>query len=348
MDHCYRTTCGGHNHVNFFIDPVERTFQYNHRENGRPSRYVARARSDGVCGNHTRSGVSLTWDECRSCVKNAINQFRTTRCKLSGRRSCRKHIGKNITHIELKALFGSKIIEFLHHYGIIIHSAAVNREHTGRFADANSIHTCEHMVHIASQRRNMCDTSGMLLAVKQCLIKKSDTPPLRNIEVKSRCQLLRRLRSDGVLPCTERYQQISVPVKRNVSVHHAGNANRIKVFAAERCKGGFQTFPHLVDRICPYSIDILALPCITAFTYEGKSFVYLDGLYAGRAQFYAEKMSFSHGSFLRGQFKNDLAVGTTSLVRTVRILREEHGEAPGTEIDRSVSRVKTGKGDVAL
>ena len=82
------------------------------------------------------------------------------------------------------------------------------------------VNTCKSIVNIAGKRSNVRDAGYVFLIVKDCLVKMSDAPSLRDVEVKEACQIRCGLSRHRILPCTEWHKEIPFRIKCQIPVHH--------------------------------------------------------------------------------------------------------------------------------
>ena len=81
-------------------------------------------------------------------------------------------------------------------------------------------------------------------------------PPLGDIEAESFRQLRSGSAGDGILPSSERNQQIPVLVKGKIAMHHAGNAHGGNIFPVFKpLQGSLQACPDLVKIISPDAVS---------------------------------------------------------------------------------------------
>ena len=112
----------------------------------------------------------------------------------------------------------------------------------------------------------------MLLTVKDRLIQVCDAPSLRDIVMEKLCQLLRGFSCDVVSPGTERDHQLSLFIKRHIAMHHGTDTKRTYAYKLHSifflnifCHilvTALETFPDLLQAVCPDTIHILVLPFI--------------------------------------------------------------------------------------
>ncbi len=91
-----------------------------------------------------------------------------------------------------------------------------------------------------------------------------DTPPLRDVEAKAFRKICRRSLRHRVAPCTERHEQVSRRVKREVSVHHGRKAKALEtpnlhpILFQNRSRKVFVAFlnavPDVVEVIRPHAV----------------------------------------------------------------------------------------------
>ncbi|MPM68054.1 hypothetical protein SDC9_114980 [bioreactor metagenome] len=108
---------------------------------------------------------------------------------------------------------------------------------------------------IARKRGYVFDVHHMRFTVQHRLIQMRDAPALRHVELKQLRQLLRRLARRRVAPRAKRRQQPVVPVKRQIPVHHGGDANRTDLRQPHA-----MSLPHLLAEL-PETV-LYPRPCV--------------------------------------------------------------------------------------
>ncbi len=161
-------------------------------------------------------------------------------------------------------------VKLLHHLFVIAELFGIDGEHAAGLADAHKSLAGQDEVDISCQRRDISDILHMLFLVQDRLIEVGDGPSLRNVEVEQFAELLRRLLGDGVPPGAELADLPVLLIKRQVAVHHGGDADgaggrqhRIILLCHilfEPGKTILQALSHFFEGIGPYAVFEAVLP----------------------------------------------------------------------------------------
>ena len=110
----------------------------------------------------------------------------------------------------------------------------------------------------------------MLFPVQDRLIKMGNAPPLRNMIVEHFRQFFGCLSGNGVTPCAEGYEKLSLFIERHITVHHRTETNRadflqfrIVLFFHILCKtfvAILQPGPDIIQAIGPDAVLQPVLP----------------------------------------------------------------------------------------
>ena len=274
MCHGNRISCRSGDHIDLFVRFGKSLFQDDHGKYGCSCRNISGTLADTVCGNHTGSCVSLrrTHQNSGFQLSAYIQKFCAFLSKNSGILTCNHDFRHNVTEFPWESIRCNQLIKLLHHLFVIVLCLAVDRKHTCRITDTKNSFSGEFPVYIGFQSGDIIDVFYMLLAVKDCLIQVGDAPSLRDIVMEKLCQLLRSFSCDVVSPGTERNHQLSRFVKRHISMHHGTDTK-----STYTCKlhpifflnifchilvAALETFPDLLQAVCPDTIYILVFPFI--------------------------------------------------------------------------------------
>ena len=161
-------------------------------------------------------------------------------------------------------------VELLEHGLVVVQRPAVDGEHAAGLAHAHDLLAGELPVDVASQGGEEGDILHVRLLVQNGLIQVGDAPALGDVEAEEGAQLLRGLAGDGVPPGAELRELLSVPVERQIAVHHGTDAQRAHggqlhaVFGLhigfQRSEAGLQTPMDHVHGVGPDAVDQLVLP----------------------------------------------------------------------------------------
>ena len=274
MCHGNRVSCRSGNHVDFFIRFGKCLLQDDHGKYGSSCGNISGTPADTVCGNHTGSCVSLrrTHRDSSFQLSTYIQKLCAFLSKNSCILTCHQSFRHNIAKLPWETIRRNQFIELLNHLLVIVLRFTVDWEHTCRITDTKNSFSGEFPMHIGFQSGDIIDIFYMLLTVKDCLIQVCDAPSLRDIVMEKLCQLLRGFSCDVVSPGTERNHQLSLFIKRHIAMHHGTDTKRTYA-----CKlhsifflniffhilvTALETFPDLLQAVCPDTIHILVLPFI--------------------------------------------------------------------------------------
>ena len=151
---------------------------------------------------------------------------------------------------------------------------AVNREHARGFTNTQDFLTCKHPMDITGQRGQVTDVFDMRLLVQDRLIKMSNAPTLRYVELKEFSKFLCGFTGSGVAPCAEWDKLVPIFIKSHIPVHHGTEANgadglklHVKFFCdfvTQVAIAFLQTLPNSIQTVCPDAILVLVLPFMAA------------------------------------------------------------------------------------
>ncbi|MNC02166.1 hypothetical protein D3C75_495380 [compost metagenome] len=136
------------------------------------------------------------------------------------------HFWQKLTQLQRVALSCSQLIELLDHRRIVILRRLINRENPRSIADADCLRSGQQPVDVPGQRGYKINVRHMLFLVKNRLIQMGNAPPLRDVELEFLSKLLGRSSGCRIPPGPERNQQLSLAVKRHISVHHGRESDR--------------------------------------------------------------------------------------------------------------------------
>ena len=133
---------------------------------------------------------------------------------------------------------------------------------------------------------------NMLLSVQDRLIEMGGAPPLGHVEAESGRERFRRCAGHGVLPGAEGRQQVPVPVKGQVSMHHGGDAHgfgpQFSCIRLQCFHGRPEARPGFLQGIGPDAVFQSALPGVVPGGHGAESPVHQGGFDAGGAQLHAQ------------------------------------------------------------
>ena len=223
MYHGHRRAGGSDHHVNGLINPGEGPLQHRHGKDGGARRYVPGPGRHGVGGRHTRSGVPLRGAERNAGGQESSQKGRAFFCQGPRFLSGSKGTGQKLPETERTAAPGGQGVEPLQQVLAVSQGIAVDGEHAAGIADAQDVDAGEAVVDISRQGGDMGHLAYVGFAVQNGLIEMGRAPALGNVEGKRLRQLRRRRSGGGVAPGAERGEQVPVPVKGQIPVHHAGD-----------------------------------------------------------------------------------------------------------------------------
>ena len=154
-------------------------------------------------------------------------------------------------------------------------------------------------MYVAVERRQISEFFQVLFAVENRLIQMRDGPPRGNIVRKKRGQFFRRVLRAIIAPSTKRHEEFVLAVKRHVTVHHGGNADRADppdhnpvLFFYVRfqlCIAVLQTADDILDRIRPKTVFEAVFPFVTARSDRAVLRIHKHRFDPRRAEFDAER-----------------------------------------------------------
>ena len=300
VHHGDRRAVGRGHHVDLGMQLGERALEDGHEEDGGAARDVARALGDRVRGDHAGARVTFRRTQHDPGLKRA------------GRVDERSPLGGEHTRILACAQHGRQDVaqaprDPLGHQGLVLIEVRLNvgtgfrvdREHARGVADTQDVAAGELVVDPAGQRRQAGDARRVLLGVEDRLVQVRDRPAQGDVEAEEAGELVGRAPRVRVAPRAEGREQGAVGVKREVAVHHRGDADRavgrggdVVALAHVRDQGGvgaLQAGDDLVEGVRPQAAFEMVFPPVAA---GGEHLVVgadQDGLDAGRAKLDAER-----------------------------------------------------------
>ena len=276
--------------VNLRIVALHRVLEYEHREDRRAGRDVARLRRDRVRRDHARAGVALRRRHHRArlqCPRRIEPRRAAVRedARLFARLEHRRQLRLERTVLRL---------ESLHHTRIVRARRGIDREHAARLAHAHHVLARQAVVHVARERRQPADRRYVRLLVEDRLRVVRHRPALRHVELEKLGELGSSLGCHHVAPGAERRQQLASGIERQIAVHHAGDTERGKlrqlhavlrrnVRRALRV-GVPDTRLDRLERIAPDTVHELVLPVVRALRDDPVLVVNQHSLDARRAE----------------------------------------------------------------
>ena len=214
--------------IYFLIKSRKLFFKHNHGKYRGTCTDISCFNSNGICCHH--SGACITLGRCHGNTGFKIAGH-IEKCRSAfGKKACvfarRKNFRQNVLRINAERRNFTQSIKFIKHFFIIVFCCAVYREHTRCLADTENKPACKQIMNISCQCGQMSNIFCMFLAVKDCLVKMSNTPTLRNIKIEKFCKFFRRLGGNCVSPCAKFSKQIHIFIKRKIAVHHCRHAER--------------------------------------------------------------------------------------------------------------------------
>ena len=211
--------------VNLRIVALHRVLEYEHREDRRTGRDVARLRRDRVRRDHARAGIALRRRHHRARLQCPR--------RIEPRRAAVREDARLFTRLEYRWKLRLERtvlrLESLHHTRIVRARRGIDREHAARLAHAHHVLAREAVMHVARQRRQPADRRHVRLLVEDRLRVVRHRPALRHVEREELGELGCGLGRHHVAPGAERRQQLAGGVERQIAVHHAGDAERGKL-----------------------------------------------------------------------------------------------------------------------
>ena len=245
MHHGNRCSCRGCDHVDL---PVHTQLMVGnqHRKIRCAGRDIARSLPDGIGRRHTRPGIAFTGGKGHTGLQIScgIQKCSTLRCQRACTCSGYQNLRQDISELPRHPFGRSQRVKLLHHSLVVIIGDAVDREHTGGFSDAHSALTCQQVMDIARKCGQMGNIFHMGLSVQNGLIQVGNAPPLRDIKAQQFRQFRSSRTGDGVAPGTKLCQLLAVFIKRQITVHHARNADCAE---SVRCRTEF--FLHITPQV---------------------------------------------------------------------------------------------------
>ena len=222
VNHGHWCAGGGDHHVNGLINPGEGPLQHRHGKDGGARGYVPGPGSHGVGGRHARSGVPLRGAERNAGGQESPQKGRSPGGQDAGVLPRSEGLRQEGLEAEGTAPPGGQGVEPLQQVLAVCQSIAVDGEHAAGVADAQDVDAGEAVVDISRQGGDMGRLAYVGFAVQNGLIEMGRAPALGNVEGKRLRQLCRRS-GGGVAPGAEGGEQVPVPVKGQIPVHHAGD-----------------------------------------------------------------------------------------------------------------------------
>ena len=210
-----------------------------------------------------------------------------------------QNLRQNLSQSPAVTVSGHQSVKFFHHARVIGLSLAVNGEHSGGVAHADDLFAGQLPVHITGQGRNEIHSLHVGLLIEHRLVKMRDAPAQRQVKVEFLRQQPGRFLGSGISPGAERAELIALLVKRQITVHHSGNAHgrhlgqrRTVPFAdilRQLPEAGLHTGPNVVQVISPIAVLQAVFPVIAAGGDGGVGVVDENSLDPGGAQLDAQE-----------------------------------------------------------
>ena len=222
VHHRDRLACRRRHHIDLFV-----LFQLfvsdDHGEIAGSRTDIAGPYADRIRRDHAGPGVAFTGSDGdpRFQFSGRIKIQRAVLSQHAGGLARQFDLGQHGEKVKTCAL-----VELPDHFFVVAELLGIDREHTARLADPHESLSGQDKVDISGQSSDISDVFHMLFFVQDRLIKVSDGPSLRNIEVEQFAQFLCRFLCNGVSPGSEFTQLPVIFVKGQIAVHHSGNADR--------------------------------------------------------------------------------------------------------------------------
>ena len=252
--------------VNLRIVALHRVLEYEHREDRRTGRDVARLRRDRVRRDHARAGIALRRRHHRARLQCPR--------RIEPRRAAVREDARLFTRLEHRRQLRLERtvlrLEGLHHARVVRARRGIDREHAARLAHAHHVLAREAVMHVARERRQPADRRYVRLLVEDRLRVVRHRPALRHVELEKLGELGSSLGCHHVAPGAERRQQLASGIERQIAVHHRADADGADFFdgnvaarpriGGELCVAGGDAFPDEVQRIRPDAVPELVFP----------------------------------------------------------------------------------------
>ena len=191
--------------------------------------------------------------------------------------SCYQNSWQDVAQLPGEAIGLDKLIEFLHHFSIIVLGDGINRYHAGSITNSQYELSCHLPMHITCQGGQELDVPYMLLVVEDTLIEMRNTPTQGDIIVEEFRELGSCLSRIGISPGTERNKYLVLFVESHIAMHHGREANScqrlnltvvlLEDILAQIGIAILKTIPDGLHRVCPKSVDELVLPLMRTLSY---------------------------------------------------------------------------------
>ena len=299
VHHCHRLSGRCCDHVDLAVH-AEFVVGHDHREVRRTGRHVARPLTHGVCCHHARARIAFARGKrnARLQIPCGIQEGCALRCQFSCHLPGDEDLRQNLPQLPGHALGLCQRVKLFHHPLVVVILRAVDREHPRCFADAHDLLAGQECVDVSCKGGEEGNVLYMLFSVQNRLIEVGNAPALRNCEAEQPRQLFRCLSGDRVAPGAESGKLLSVLVKGQVAVHHAGHADRseglrhtAELFGNVPLQigiAGADAGMHGVHIIRPDAVNQLVFPFKPAGSDRKMFFIQQHGFDSGGAELDAE------------------------------------------------------------